>query len=469
MTAMPDPNTSKRRAGALRAASRAARGEAGFALGTAVVVLLVVGLLAGAAVSVASLASESTTRDADVKAALEAAEAGLQVASYRITQLKPSESQCINTNATEVPASGTFCAVSATESLGNNASYRYWTSLPLTSSSTCAGKPVSVTKGNVPRCITAEGKVGTVSQRLQVRVETTSVNGLFTVAGILALTELKVSGSVKVPGVVASNEKIIGEGSAAFAGGYELCPPKGSFKPAAGSERNASGVTVGGVGGTLSNPPYEKARSASECPFAAPYTTTHATSASNDDARIGAADPLEGTTSWKSSTYELALESNGKLKLAGSKYYLCNFKAKRNSTLEIAAAAKVEIFIDSPEDAGSPCKAGTGKFEVEGSFVMKNEAKSPAAFLVQIYGKGPFVEANGGTFEADIYAPAAEVNINGGTTFKGGIVGNKIHLENGTGIFEWTESSAIGGGGSNGYARKAWEQCAAGTSATGGC
>jgi hypothetical protein len=274
---------------------------------------------------------------------------------------------------------------------------------------------------------------------------------------------------VKVPSLVASNEKIIGEGSAAFERGYELCPPKGTFKPKAGAERNASGVTVGGVGGSLSNPPYEKTRALAECPFAASYTTAHATATSNEDSRIGSLDKLEGTYSWSEATRELTLESNGHLTLAGSKYFLCNFKAKRNSTLEIAATAKVEIFVDSPEDPGSPCKAGTGKFEVEGAFVLQNDAKTPSALLIQMYGKGPFVESNGGTFEGDVYAPAAEVNINGGTTFKGGIVGNKIHLENGAGIFEWSESAQILSGSFTGYGRKAWEQCTAGSGASEGC
>lgn len=440
----------------------------GFALITAIIVLLVVGVLAGAAISVSSQTSVSTTRDTQRKAALEAAEAGLQVATYRLSELKPGEAQCINGNALETP-SGSYCAPSSSESLGNNASFRYWTSLPLGSSSKCAGRSVELKSGFTPRCITAEGTDGNLSQRLAVRVEAKAGEALFNVAGVLGLSEVKVSGSVNVPGLVATNEKIIGEGSAAFAGGYELCPPKGSFTPAAGSARNSSGVTVGGVGGSLSNPPYEKTRSLALCPFKAAVTTSHATAASNEDSRIGTSDKLEGTTTWNASTHELSLASNGKLTLSGSKYYLCSFTATRNSTLVIAAGAKVEIFVDSPEDAGSSCKSGTGQFEVGGAFVMKNEAKSPSALLIQMYGKGPFEEGNGGTFEADIYAPAGEVNINGGTTFRGGIVGNKIHLENGAGIFEWTESSAIGGGVAGSYARYAWEQCAAGSGAVEGC
>jgi type II secretory pathway pseudopilin PulG len=440
----------------------------GFALLTAIMVLLVVGLLAAVAIAVAMQTSESTTRDTRVKAALEAAEAGLQVATYRISEIKPSETQCITGGTAETPASGTYCAVSPTEALGNGATFRYWTSLPLTASSKCAGKAAELKSGFTSRCITAEGKVGSVNQRLAAKIQSTPAAPLYSVAGILGLTEVKVSGSVKIPGLVASNEKIIGEGSAGFGGGYELCPPKGSFKPAAGAERNASGVTVGGVGGAAANPPYEKTRSVSACPFSAGLTTTHATVANNEDSRFAT---LEGAKNvWNANTYELTLESANVLSLSGTaKYYLCNFIAKRESFLEIKPGAKIEIFVDSPEDPGSPCGAGTGKFQVEGNFKLRNEAKTPSALLVQMYGKGPFVEGNGGSLEADIYAPAGEVNINGGTTFKGGILGNKIHLENGAGIFEWTESSAITGSVETGYVRSAWEQCAIGSGATEGC
>jgi hypothetical protein len=222
------------------------------------------------------------------------------------------------------------------------------------------------------------------------------------------------------------------------------------------------------VGGLLANPPYEKTRSASGCPFKAALTKTHATAASNEDSRF---TTLEGKKNvWTPASYELTLESTPALSLSGTaKYYLCNFIAKRESFLEIKPGAKIEIFIDSPEDPGSPCKAETGKFEVGGNFKLLNEAKTPSALLIQMYGKGPFVEGNGGTFEGDIYAPAGEVNINGGTAFKGGILGNKIHLENGAGIFEWTESSTITGGTVGSFLRSAWEQCATGSGASEGC
>ncbi len=226
----------------------------------------------------------------------------------------------------------------------------------------------------------------------------------------------------------------------------------------------------------LANPPLEKTRGAGppECLIKAPYPVTHATAASNEDSRIGKED--EFFTGGKAvnkftgaPNFELKLSSISKLTLGGSKYYLCNFEAERAGELIIPAKkTPVEIFIDSPEDKASACPAGTGKFETA-EFTLNNKA-GPGLLLIELYGKGPFNVTRGATFEGAIYAPEAEVKVNGGTKFKGGIVGNIVHLENGAGIFEWSEElGSLGNGVQTGYARKAWEQCTAGSGPSEGC
>jgi type II secretory pathway pseudopilin PulG len=447
-------------------------GEAGFILPTAIIALLILSVLMGAAITVAAQTSSSTTRDDNDKAALAAAEAGIQVASYRLTEFKPNEAtRCITGSAEASPTSGVYCDGSPLESLGNGATFRYWTSQALAIGAACAGSTIAAVAGVTQRCITAEGEVNGVEPgtRLQARVAASAGESLFSVKGIVGLTEVKVSGSVKIPGVVASNEKIIGEGSANFERGFELCPPKGSFTPPAGKERKKSGVKVDGV---EEDPALEKTRTEGppECPIKASIPTTHATAESNEDSRIGNTDKLEGTTTWSEANHELTLKSNGKVTLEGSRYYLCNFKATNNSRLIIAPTAKVEIFIDSPSDPAGKCKSGTGKFEGEGEFIVENLAKNPAALLIVMYGEGPFAIKNGSTLEGSIYGPEAQINLNGGTKFKGGIVGNKVHIENGTGVFEWSEEVAgLSTGGPVHYVREAWEQCTPGSGPTAGC
>ncbi len=140
--------------------------EAGFALPAAMIVLLVVALLAGAAISVSTQTSTSTTRSINVEAALEAAEAGVQVATYRLSQIKPGETQCINEK--EAVTSG--CNNNG-ESLGNGKTFKYWTTLPLKTGERCAGQTVATKAASTQRCVTAEGKVNSVTQRLSALVE----------------------------------------------------------------------------------------------------------------------------------------------------------------------------------------------------------------------------------------------------------------------------------------------------------
>jgi Tfp pilus assembly protein PilX len=447
--------------------------EAGFVLPSAIIVLFVITILTGAAIAVAVQTSTSTTRDNNVKAEIAAAEAGLQVASYRLTQLEPGKTQCIGESKVETEESK--CTDSPPESLGNGATFQYWTTLPLAVGAKCAGRTIATESGVTQRCVTSEGLVNNVKPgvRLQTLVKTSAGESLFPVKGFVGLEEIKVTGSVEVPALVASNGKIIGGGSANFAQGFEFCEPNGVFTPKAGAERNASGVKVHGVGGMEAQPAYEKIRPKAGCPITAPLPVGHATAESNEDSRIGVTDKLEGTFTWSEPKHELTLGAGGHLTLSGSKYYLCNAKFTSSSRLIIPVGANVEIFVDSPTDPEgvTKCGVGTGKFETgKGEFAVENLAKNPAALLIVMYGPGPFKLTNGAALEASIYAPEAEVLLEGGSGFRGGIVGKTVHLLNGTGIDEWTEGV---GGLTNGkpgpYARKAWEQCTPGSGASEGC
>lgn len=426
-----------------------------------IIVLFILTLLTGATIIVATQTSTSTTRDSNVKAELAAAEAGLHVADYRLGELKPSESQCIGEGKVETEESK---CTDSSESLGNGASFRYWTTLPLKAGSKCAGRTVETIAGKTQRCVTAEGTVNGVTPAVRIQALASASPGetLFPIKGIVGLSEVNVSGSVKVPSIVASNGTIKVSGGGELGGGYEL-GPKGTF--------------VHEGGGKWSPP--EKKRTEAEGAIVAKLPTGHATAASNEDSRIGKEDEFftEGKEANKftgSPNYELTIASNGKLTLGtggGShKYYLCNFHASNNSRLKIPTGAKDEIFVDSPEDPESKCKAGTGKFEGEGEFKVENEGKNPSALLIELYGKGPVAFHNGTTLEASIYAPEAEVALNGSTKFKGGIVGNKIPLEAGSGVIEWNEEvGSLVAGSAGPYSRKSWEQCTDGSGTGEGC
>jgi Tfp pilus assembly protein PilX len=450
--------------------------EAGFVLPTAIIVTMIVTVLAGAAIKVSTQTSKSTTRDVSTKAALEAAEGGLQVASYRVNNLKPEAANCITGSAEAAPQSGSvYCASSSTESLGNSASFQYWTSKALSAGEKCAGETIEAKTGITQRCITSEGKVNGVepATRLQTRVESSVGESLFSIKGILGLEEVLVNGSVKATSVVASNKKIIGEGGAVFEQGFEICPPEGTFKPAVGAERNSSGVTVGKVkGGYVGYPPLEITRS-SGCPIEAKIPAVHATAAENEDSRIGVSDPfvIESAKSASKFTgspkYELIVGSSTKLTLKGSKYYFCKLLLERDGELILEKGAKVEIFIDSHANNAN-CPVGSGTFAMEGSSKLIN-TNGPGSLLIEMAGPGPLSITNGASLAASIFAPEALVKLSGSGSLTGAVVGAKVKLEAGSFIFGEGAENIWVGSATGAYSRKGWEQCTSGTGASAGC
>jgi Tfp pilus assembly protein PilX len=453
-------------------------GQRGFILPTAVIVLFILTVLTGAAITVSVQGSTSTTRDDSVKASLAAAEAGLQAASFRMNQLKPEkEGECINGSkvVTENCESGS-------EPLGNGATFQYWTTHALKTGEKCAGQTITVTTGVVQRCITSEGKVNgvTPSTRLQTRVESAVGASLFTVKGILGLEEVLVNGAVKATAIVASNKKVKGEGSAAFEKGFEVCP-EGKFEPAAGSERNRTGVTVGGIGGMLSNPSLEKTRNASECPIKEEVPSTHPTTANNQDSRITNHEDKASEQSWNlpkftgSPKYELELTSENMLELGVAetltKYYFCKVLISNSAKLKIVPKAQVEIFIDShadnsecPKEIKEYAKSKEAKpvFELSGAASIENP-NGPAALLIEVAGESRIEVGASGKLSASIFAPKGEVVLNGHGELTGAVVGNKVHLEAGSFIFgEETEKLTVGST-SGAYSRKGWAQCVAGS------
>ena len=91
----------------------------------AIIAVFIITTLVAVSVSLAVQTSGSNRRDANKKNALEAAEAGLQVALYRLNMLRPQDTFCVGDLA-GLPDSTGWCK-SSTYSLGNGSTYQYWT------------------------------------------------------------------------------------------------------------------------------------------------------------------------------------------------------------------------------------------------------------------------------------------------------------------------------------------------------
>lgn len=80
-----------------------------------------------------------------------------------------------------------------------------------------------------------------------------------------------------------------------------------------------------------------------------------------------------------------------------------------------------------------------------------------------------FANGSGKTLEASIYAPKAQVHIEGGVKFRGGVVGYEVWLEGGSENFEWNANTGKLTGAASSYSRQTWGQCPSGSGLPASC
>lgn len=456
---------------------------AGFVLPTSVMVLFVVGLLGATAVAVSSSTSSSTTRDEHSKAALEAAEAGLRVATYRLNVLGPASEECLaGTTLVDKPSSeATQCV--GEEALGNGGSYKYWTTTELKEGGTCVGIVMQAaelerTKGEgvEQRCIASVGTVSGITARVETRVSSFTARPIFPIPAMIARERMTMEGNGKLKGAVASNGKISSSGKAEQEGSCIL-GPSGSFEGVAGSCESVSQRTaeegqfvIASIqpGTSAQSAPTEKCEEQAEPKYNCNFLVQNGVyNAEQGKEAKTPADGISGKGSGKvQASYESAHRemsmTSGSWTLNGYLYNFCNFKATGSSTISVNPGIKAVIFIEAPEseEPGSGCPAGSGKFEFEGN--VNNPSGDPTALQIYVYGKGP-VSYKGDTNASMVLdAPNATVTLTGNGTLTGGVIGDEVKTT-GSFSYEWDERvqelKAGPAGATTSYYRTAWAQC----------
>jgi Tfp pilus assembly protein PilX len=449
--------------------------DAGFVLPTAIIVLLILTVLTGAAVTVASQTSTSTTRDNNTKAALEAAEAGLGVATYRLTKLQPELKQCITGTANSAPESSGYCKDTAPEQLGNGAAFTYWTSPDLTySGQTCTGPTVTVAAGTegTQRCVTSIGTVNGVKRRVEERVFSLISSPLFEVNGILGYSSVLVKQNGTLEGAIGSN------GSITLENGVKVT------ETVLGPNAKVEG---GGLPGTTTKSTTEFVRpivpigesAVSATTVAGCGTPTLGTAAgkncdvliTNGINKIGV--PLEEDASksvtFNSSIRKLSMGTKATLVLNKGIYNFCDFQVTgTNATLKIAenpTSPDVQIFIDSASRTGSGCAGDTeaGKLVFKNGFAIENPNKNATSLQIYVYdGSGgtiKFENNSESSFYGTIIAPYSKVEIKNNGEFTGGIEANEVELINNF-KFKWEAKAAeLKKEEKPRYKRKTWAEC----------
>ena len=438
------------------------RADDGIAMIVAMFTLMVVTLLMIVAVAVAVQTAGSARRDTSLKSAQEAAAAGLQVANYRLNMLVPSSSNCVG-DGVAAPGSNGTCA-SSSYMLGNGSTYSYYTTPALGSGAVCAGSSLSSSIEIAQRCITAVGTAAGVTARAQIRVAAFAAEPLFPSPGITGLKAVGLNGNPLVEGSVASNVNVNAVGNASMLG--VVLGPAGTFT----KNGNVTAPTPVVLSSPLVldpvNPGTSNQSSLANCPAraAAGYP------ACNDDYRItnGVSSPAvspydqSAGISWDPTTRSLRMTGNSSLTLGGGLYNFCSFSAAGNAAISLAPGVSAEIFIDSPDDPGSGCPAGSGTFSLAGKATWTNPSSNPTSLQIYAYGlndgSNVFTFVGNAAFYGVIYAPQSTVNISGNGSLTGAVSASNVTL-NGN-AFNWSSSAGSLQAATLGtYYQTAWTAC----------
>jgi Tfp pilus assembly protein PilX len=443
------------------------RSDDGVAMIVAVIVLMITSALVAVAVSVAMQANGSTLRDQNKKNALEAAEAGLQIANYRLNMLRPSDTLCVGDTVASPDSTGT-CA-SSTYAFGNGSTYSYRMTPVLGASATCVGMTLSSNTNISQRCLTAVGTTNGISARSQIRVAAFAATPLFP-ADITGINGITNGNNASVHGIEASNKTITGgNNQTTITGGVELGP--------GGSYTGASSPTQATLSSPLVLGPVDPGTSNQTSLGLCPDRAAAGYPACNDDYRItnylnnpssptSPFDPSNGV-SFNAATRTLSTSnSHPAITLGGGIYNFCEVDILNNATIILAPGVKVEIFIDSPDDPDSGCAAGTGSLNVKNNVTWVNPSNDPTALQIYVYGFNDGSNVvnfkNNGNCTCVLNAPLSTINLSHNSSISdltGAVSGAVVNVPNNFLFNGDPRTGSLQGTSTGLYYRTAWAQC----------
>ena len=454
--------------------------QRGFALPIALAVLAILTLLGAATVLSATQSNSLTSRDAKTKAALEAADAGLRVAVYRLNQLRPDDTHCPTQPLTAAGA-GNLCAAAGPESIGNGASFRYWISGIITSG-TCAGNTVDNTQTSIgQRCITAIGTANGISARTQERVVAYNSSPVFP-AAIYGTKSVTISNNGTVSGT-AQNPALIGTN-----GTLNVGASGGGTTTIDGYEVGPGGTINIGANVTNALPPSSSLPAFRATPWPPLSNVPFGNTATvNSDARICSLDPCHGGVTFNPVTRVLSMANNSSLTLGGGIYNFCDMSASNNAHITIGATVQTQIYIDSSSrilsDGVTPACSNltTGRLTLSNNDTLDNPSGSALNVQLYVYGNPALPGANvvslfnNSNSYISLDAPFSTINISpsNNTTYTGAIAGYVITLGNASHFTYQPSTNTLQIGSLGLYYRAYWEQCPASPSVvsdpTSGC
>jgi len=395
----------------------------------AIALLLAITLLVTAVVwgAVASNTSSNVALWRDE--ALATANAGLQTADQRLTNVLASTgvaaTDCFTTADTGGGPGPSGCP-GETESYGGG-SYTYYVT-PLSGSSgvdsvnSCTGWPVTSPTGVVQRCITSIGTYAGVSRRVQERV-VSGPAGLFPLSGIASYSDATFNNSVTISGNLGANGQLKLNQTPTFTQPGDLYWGTSLQATCTG---NCTAVHQ-------SFPlPTESATSTACAAVTSPCEGFATSVSTNNNANITGATVTGGRV--------LGDSGGGSITIPAGTYNLCGIN--QTGQENITYTPPVVIYIDSPYRSGSGCGGGTGTVLSNNKTWFIDTSTPAKASDLQIFVWGnpgisppssssPILSFNNvinGPMTADIYAPYSYLSINNDFNFAGSIAAGNVSI-----------------------------------------
>ena len=440
-------------------------------------VLAVLAMVIGAVFYGAISLSSTTKRDARSKRALAAAEAGLQVARYRVNRLVPSNPSCLTDQAV-APSFSTGECPSYTGNLGNGVTYTYWVT------DTSQGAECGGTSTGETRCITSVGTAGGISRRLQMRVGHDDTQYTFPLAGIMGFDGIHVgNGTSGTPVVI--NGALGSDGLIDL--GNNVNVPSGCVITGNGSTHLGNGTTCPV---RSPNPPLDcsppKFRPCavpiSEYDFAPTFAANMNATGISKISGSSTWTYTPGTTNatWPTGDARTLTTVTGSLSLVlqSGDYNFCRWSLGNNTQILLAGpSTHVRIFFDSSYRSPAGCaafqslplKAGNGA-NLNPAW-SGNPSPSPAQLEIYVHGQPNQTNAsstadlaNANVINAVLYAPNTKVTMGNGASpssnsiWNGAVIGQTIDVGNQF-TYNWDTSAANLSTAISNYTRMLWTEC----------
>jgi len=429
----------RRSRSAVAAARQAATREHGFAVPTVLLMLLAVSSIVGVAVTSAVQAQRGTTRDADTKLSLLAAEAGASQALLHYNRVP-------TTPATPcVVSSGGTATLAATGANG-------WCP---TSTGTVNSNVFNyeVLPGNGTIEVVSTGKADGVDRRIDVSASSSSDQQIFSEFNVQAQDSITLDSDASIYTSTAT------DGDISLLSNARVC---GAASVGIGHDLTTS--SNAGWYGSYAHPVCTTPMDPGDVPqeeLTLPPVNQGDAPTNNDNDRFFSQDLISGNQSkvcfdglkgdgsaGTCGSRVLDLSSNTAVTLGGSTYSLCRLVMSSNTNLFIAAGADVTIYFDSPE----ACELSASEPQIGLDSNARITATGGAASNIALLFVGSesietTIQLNSNTQVAGaceqnfvIYAPLTHIEMDSNSVFCGALAGRTIHMDSNATVF--TDSGA---------------------------